>query len=234
MSDIRKYIAECVGTMFLVFMGCGSAVLAANHVGNLGISFAFGLSVLVMVYAIGPVSGCHINPAITLAMLVFKRIKTKEAVWYMVAQFIGAAVGAAVLYGIANGTVGYNILINGLGQNGYGAVGSPGGYCVLSGALIEFVLTALFLFVIFGAIHKNTPAGFAGIAIGFALVLIHIVGIPVTGVSVNPARSFGPALINLIAGNSFPMSQLWLFILMPSLGALFGGWMHHVIYKESN
>ncbi|MGB2579320.1 aquaporin Z [Elusimicrobium simillimum] len=232
MSNTKKYLAEAIGTMFLVLMGCGSAVLAGEHVGTLGIAFAFGLSVMVMVYAIGPITGCHINPAITVAMWFNKKIGSKEAVGHMVAQFIGATIGAAVLYGIASGTPGYDILVNGLGQNGYG-VHSPGGYCVLSAALAEFVLTALFLFVIFGVTSKRAAAGFAGIAIGLCLTLIHIVGIPVTGVSVNPARSFGPALITLFAGNTAPMGQLWLFIIMPVLGGLFGGWMWHVIDEKA-
>ncbi|MDR0291295.1 MAG: aquaporin Z [Elusimicrobium sp.] len=221
--NMKKYVAEAVGTMFLVLMGCGSAVLAGGHVGFLGIAFAFGLTVMVMVYAIGSISGCHINPAITIAMWVNKKINGTDTAWYIVFQCVGAVVGAAILYAIASGMPDYNVMINGLGANGFGAA-SPDKYSLISGAVAEFALTALFLFIIFGATSKKAPAGFAGIAIGLGLTLIHIVGIPVTGVSVNPARSFGPALVLALNGSGTAISQLWLFILAPVLGGVFGAW----------
>ncbi|WP_424244312.1 aquaporin Z [Elusimicrobium posterum] len=225
----KKYIAEALGTMFLVLMGCGSAVLAGSGVGLLGISFAFGLTVMVMVYAIGPISGCHINPAITLAMLVNKKISGKDAVGYVVAQFVGAIIGAFALYAIASGLPSYDIAVNGLGTNGYGAAT---GYCLISAALAEFIFTALFLFVITGACANGSCSGFAGIAIGICLVIIHIVGIPVTGVSVNPARSFGPALVTFIGGNALPIKQVWMFLVVPCLGGVFGAWMWNIVSAE--
>jgi aquaporin Z len=194
MSDTNKYLAELLGTFVLVFIGCGSAVVAGKEVGFLGISLAFGIAVLVMVYAIGPISGCHINPAITLAMLVNGKIKGKDAGIYIICQCIGAILASVLLFAIMSGLPAYNIATNGLGQNGYG-IASPGGFPLMSGLLAEVILTFIFLLVIFGATSKAAPAGFAGIAIGLSLAIIHIVGIPITGVSVNPARSLGPALI---------------------------------------
>lgn len=208
----RKFVAEFLGTFALVLVGCGSAVIAGDKVGFLGISFAFGLTVLAMVYAIGHISGCHINPAISVAMLVAGKMKLKDTILYVIAQCIGAIAGAAVLYWIASGLPGY---AGGLGQNGFDA-GSPGGYPLGSALVFEVVFTALFLLVIFGATSKGAPAGFAGIPIGLTLVLIHIVGIPVTGTSVNPARSLGPAL--LVGGQA--LSQLWVFIVAPLVGGI--------------
>lgn len=215
MTDVRKYSAELIGTAVLVLMGCGSAVIAGGQIGFLGISLAFGLAVLVMVYAIGPVSGCHINPAITIAMLVSGKISAKDAGFYIVAQVIGALLGAWILYMIAGGMPGYALEVNGLGQNGYEEA-SPGKYSFGAGFLAEVVLTFIFLIVIFGATDQSAPAGFAGIAIGLALVLIHLVGIPVTGTSVNPARSLGPAI--LVGGTA--LSQVWVFIVAPVIGAV--------------
>lgn len=212
---MRNYVAELIGTMALVLIGCGSAVIAGQQVGFLGISFAFGLTVLAMVYAIGPVSGCHINPAITVAMLVAGKISARDTVGYIVAQCIGAVIGAGILLAIASGNAGYAIATGGLGQNGYGAL-SPMQYSMGAAFIAEVVLTFLFLIVIFGSTHAAAPKGFAGIAIGLTLVLIHIVGIPITGTSVNPARSLGPAL--LVGGEA--LTQLWLFILAPILGAI--------------
>jgi aquaporin Z len=212
---MKKYLAELIGTFALVLFGCGSAVLAGGHIGFLGISFAFGLTVLVMVYTIGPISGCHVNPAITLAMLTAGKISGKDAVGYIVSQCIGAILGAAILLAMATGKAGYDCAVNGLGQNGFG-VNSPDQYSLMAGGIFEVVATFLFLFVIFGATHKKAPAGFAGIAIGLTLTLIHIIGIPITGTSVNPARSLGPAL--LIGGEA--ISQLWLFIIAPIVGAV--------------
>jgi len=219
-KPIVKFSAEFFGTLVLVLMGCGSAVIAGANgtsgVGLLGISFAFGLSVVAMAYAIGHISGCHINPAITIGMVVAGRMKTNEAVIYILAQILGAIAGAGILLLIASGKDGYSIASNGLGQNGYGA-SSPQQYSLLAGFVAETVFTFIFLFVIFGATSsKNIYGGFAGLSIGLSLVLIHIVGIPVTGVSVNPARSIGPAIF--VGGDA--ISQLWLFILAPILGSV--------------
>jgi len=215
-----KFSAEFFGTMVLVLMGCGSAVIAGANgttgVGILGIAFAFGLSVVAMAYAIGHISGCHINPAISIGMVLAGRMPAKEAGVYIIAQILGAIAGAGLLFLIASGKDGYSVVANGLGQNGY-ATQSPGGYNLLSGFIAETIFTFIFLLVIFGSTStKNIHGGFAGLSIGLSLVLIHIVGIPVTGVSVNPARSIGPAL--LVGGTA--ISQLWLFILAPVLGSV--------------
>jgi aquaporin Z len=215
MSSWKKYAAEFIGTATLVFMGCGSAVIAGEKVGFLGIALAFGLSVLVMVYAIGPISGCHINPAITIAMLTAGKIKSMDAVAYIVAQCLGGILGAAVLLQVVERRLGYSLAANGLGQNGYG-LHSPMGYSLAGCLAAEIILTALFLFVIFGATSKNAPQGFAGLAIGLSLTLIYIVGIPITGTSVNPARSLGPAL--MVGGDA--LSQVWLFVLAPVVGGI--------------
>jgi len=179
-----------------------------------------------MVYAIGPISGCHINPAISIAMLVAGKMKWKDTLIYIVAQCLGAIAGAGILLAIANGLVSYDIATNGLGQNGYG-IASPGGYSLGACLIAEVVLTALFLFVIFGATSKAAPKGFAGIAIGFSLVLIHLVGIPITGTSVNPARSLGPAI--LAGGDA--ISQVWLFIVAPILGAIAAAVIWKYVFK---
>lgn len=215
MTDMKKYAAELIGTAVLVLMGCGSAVIAGSQIGFAGISLAFGLAVLVMVYAIGPISGCHINPAITIAMLVSGKISAKDSAFYIGAQVIGALLGAWILYLIAGGMPGYDLAVNGLGQNGYDAA-SPGKFTFGAGFLAEVVLTFIFLIVIFGATDKHAPGGFAGIAIGLALVLIHLVGIPITGTSVNPARSLGPAL--LVGGTA--LAQVWVFIVAPVTGGI--------------
>lgn len=215
MSDTQKYLAELLGTFVLVFFGCGAAVIAGTSLGVLGIAFAFGLAVLVMVYAIGPVSGCHINPAITIAMLVNKKIAGKDAAIYIIVQCIGAIIAAALLLVVASGMPTYDIAVNGLGQNGYGAA-SSGGYSMMACFIAEIVLTFVFLIVVFGATSKEAPAGFAGIAIGLSLTLVHIVGIMITGTSVNPARSLGPALI--VGGTA--LAQLWMFIIAPVIGAI--------------
>ena len=228
MSDTNKYLAELLGTFVLVFMGCGSAVIAGEKVGFLGIALAFGLSVLVMVYAIGPISGCHINPAITIAMLLNGKISGKDAGVYIICQCIGAIIAAALLLVIMTGHPGYDIAVNGLGQNGYGDK-SPAGFSMMSGLIAEVVLTFIFLIVIFGATSKAAPAGFAGGAIGLSLALIHIVGIPITGVSVNPARSIGPAL--LVGGAA--ISQLWLFIIAPIIGAVLAAVVWKYLLEES-
>jgi len=214
-SAMKKYTAELVGTMALVLIGCGSAVIAGKFIGFVGIAFAFGLTVLAMVYAIGNISGCHINPAITIAMLVAGKIKGNDAIYYIIAQCIGAIIGAGILWAIASGIKDFSLAASGLGQNGYGAH-SPSGYSLVACFVAEVVLTAWVLFVSFGSTHKDAPKGFAGISIGFSLVLIHLVGIPITGTSVNPARSVGPAVF--VGGDA--LAQLWLFIVAPIIGGI--------------
>lgn len=220
-----------IGTMVLVLMGCGSAVIAGANgetgVGLLGIAFAFGLSVVAMAYAIGHISGCHINPAISIGMVVAGRMKASEAAYYIVAQILGAVLGAGVLYLIASGKPEFDIAA-GLGQDGYG-VHSPQKYSMMSGLIAETVFTFIFLMVIFGSTStKNIHGGFAGISIGLSLVLIHIVGIPVTGVSVNPARSIGPAVF--VGGDA--VGQLWLFIIAPILGAAIAAFVWKFILEK--
>ena len=212
---MKKYSAELIGTLALVLIGCGSAVIAGNHIGFTGISYAFGLTVLAMVYAIGNISGCHINPAITIAMLIAGKIKGKDAIFYVIAQCLGGIIGAGILWAIASGVSGFSLSGTGLGQNGFG-IHSPDGYSLAACFIAEVVLTALFLFVIFGSTHEKAPKGFAGISIGFTLVLIHLVGIPITGTSVNPARSLGPAVF--VGGDA--LAQLWLFIVAPIIGGI--------------
>jgi aquaporin Z len=211
----KRCVAEMLGTLTLVFIGCGSAVIAGEHIGFAGISMAFGLSVLAMVYAIGPISGCHINPAISIAMLAAGKMKAKDAILYIIMQCIGAIVAAGILLAVASGRAGYSLALNGLGQNGYGAH-SPAGYALGACFIAEIVLTAIFLLVVFGSTSERAPKGFAGVAIGFALAFIHLVGIPITGTSVNPARSLGPAIL---AGGA-AISQVWLFFAAPIIGAL--------------
>jgi len=208
---VKKYVAEMIGTFVLVLMGCGSAVLVGQYI---GISFAFGLSVLAMVYAIGGISGCHINPAVSISMLAVGKISAKDAIIYIIAQCAGAIIGAAALYWIAIGNPQYS-LAYGLGQNGYDAA-SPGGFSMTSALIAEVLLTFIFLLVIHGSTSEKAPKGFAGISIGLSLVLIHLVGIPVTGTSVNPARSLGPAII--VGGTA--LNQLWLFWAAPIIGGL--------------
>lgn len=227
MSTQKKYAAELIGTFTLVFIGCGSAVIAGTQIGFLGISLAFGLAVLAMVYAIGPISGCHINPAITIAMLVAGKISAKDTIGYIVSQCIGASIAACVLYYIASGLPTYSIVINGLGQNGFDAH-SPMNYPMASGFAAEVVLTFLFLLVIFGATSQKANSKFAGLAIGLALVMIHLVSIPITGTSVNPARSLGPAL--LVGGAA--LSQVWLFWVAPIIGGVLAALFYKVVLSE--
>ena len=215
---MKKIVAEFVGTLVLVLFGCGSAVLAGDQVGQLGISFAFGLAIVAMAYGIGPISGCHINPAVTVGAFLAGRVGMADLVRYIPAQIIGATVGAAILLAIASGTAGYTLADNGLGQNGWG-VDYLGEYSLIAAFLFEVVMTALFLIVILGVTEKGADNAFAGLAIGLTLVAIHIVGIQVTGVSVNPARSFGPAVV--VGGQA--LAQLWLFIVAPIIGASLAG-----------
>ncbi len=217
---MKKYWAELIGTFALVLVGCGTAVIFSKFAGNLaaaqvGIALAFGLTVLVMVYAIGPISGCHINPAISLAMLVAGRLSWKDTIFYIIAQCIGAVLAAGLLWLILSGMPGYSVATVGLGQNGYEAL-SLAKFSMLSCFVAELIFTALFLFVIFGSISKNAPAGFAGLAIGLTLVLIHLACIPITGTSVNPARSLGPAVF--VGGEA--LVQLWLFWVAPIIGGI--------------
>lgn len=227
MNYMKKYSAELIGTMALVLIGCGSAVIAGKFIGFTGISFAFGLTVLAMVYAIGSISGCHINPAVTIAMLVAGKIKGKDAIFYIIAQCIGGIIGAGILWAIASGITGFSLASTGLGQNGFGAH-SPAGYSLAACFIAEVVLTALFLFVIFGSTHDKAPKGFAGISIGFTLVLIHLIGIPITGTSVNPARSLGPAVF--VGGDA--LVQLWLFIVAPIIGGIISALIWKYIFDK--
>jgi aquaporin Z len=214
-KPITRYLAELIGTMVLVLMGCGSAVIAGYNVGYLGISFAFGISVIAMAYTIGSISGCHINPAITISMLVARKIGARDAALYVVFQCIGAVIGAGILYSIATGLPSYSLASSGLGQNGYDAA-SPAGYTLVAALIAEIVLTFIFVLVVHGSTSARAPKGFAGLAIGLSLVLIHIVSIPITGTSVNPARSLGPAVF--VGGVA--LEQLWLFWVAPIIGGI--------------
>lgn len=230
---LKKLFAEVFGTFWLVFGGCGAAVLAATFggtssnlgLGFVGVSLAFGLTVLTMAYAIGHISGCHLNPAVTLGLVVGGRHPAKEAAPYIVAQTIGGALGAAVLYVIASGKPGFEL--GGFASNGFGEH-SPGGYSMMAALVAEVVLTAFFLLIIMGSTDKRAPSGFAPIAIGFGLTLIHLIGIPVTNLSVNPARSTGTALI--VGG--WALSQLWLFWVAPIIGGLVGGLTYKMLFGE--
>lgn len=217
----QKMIAETLGTFMLVFFGCGSAVFMGDQIGMLGISLAFGLSIVAAAYSLGPVSGAHLNPAVSLAMLMTGRLSMADFGRYVVSQVCGATLAAFVIYVIANGTDSYAIAENGLGQNGYGP-GYLGEYGWMSAFLFEVVATFLFVTVILGATRAKTGAGaFAGLAIGLTLAAIHLVGINITGVSVNPARSFGPAVF---AGGA-ALADLWLFIVAPLMGAVLAGFL---------
>jgi aquaporin Z len=228
MDNMKKYLAELLGTFVLVFIGTGSAVVAGKSIGVLGIALAFGISVLVMVYAIGRISGCHINPAITIAMLFNGKIPSKDAIIYIIMQCIGAIFASMLLLAIMTGLPGFDITSTNLGANGYGA-GYLGGYSLTSAFITEVVMTFIFLMVIFGATSSKAPAGFAGIAIGFSLAMIHMVSIPITGTSVNPARSLGPALV---AGGT-ALSQLWLFIIAPVIGAIIAAVVWKYLFEDS-
>lgn len=225
----KKLAAEFIGTFTLVLLGCGAAVLAGfGIIGQEGIAWAFGLAIVAMAYGIGGVSGCHINPAVSFGFWVSGRMQTGEMFGYWIAQCLGAVVGAGVLLLIASGAPDYSIAADGLGQNGYGVKiapsnqGSPGDYGLVSGAIFEVVATFIFVVVILGATQRGSE--FAGMAIGLTLVAIHIVGIQITGVSVNPARSLGPAV--WVLGDA--LLQLWLFIAAPMVGAGLAGWAFRV------
>ena len=226
----NRLAAEFFGTMWLVLGGCGSAVLAAAFpelgIGFAGVSLAFGLTVLTMAFAIGHVSGCHLNPAVSLGLVIGGRFKAKDLLPYVVAQVIGAVVAAGVLYLIASGKAGFD-LAGGFASNGYGEH-SPGGYSLTAALVSEFVMTFFFLMIILGATDERAPSGFAPIAIGLALTLIHLISIPATNTSVNPARSTGPALF--VGG--WALSQLWLFWIAPLLGAALAGVVYRVVSGE--
>ncbi len=221
MSTAKMSAAEFLGTFWLVFGGCGSAVISAAFpnvgIGLLGVAFAFGLTLLTMAYTIGHISGCHINPAVSLGLWAGGRFPASLLVPYILSQVAGGIVAAGLLYFIASGKAGFNIS-SGLASNGYGAH-SPGGYSLQAGLVAEVVLTFMFLMIIMGATDKRAPQGFAPLAIGLGLTLIHLVGIPITNLSVNPARSTGPAIF--VGG--WALSQLWLFWVAPIVGALLGG-----------
>ncbi|MGW8226700.1 MAG: aquaporin Z [Anaerolineales bacterium] len=227
----KKLFAEFVGTFVLVLGGCGAVVLAATFpgtgIGFLGVSLAFGLTVLTMVYAVGHISGGHFNPAVSLGLWAGKRFPAAELLPYIVTQVVAAIIAAAVLYLIATGQPGFNVQESGFAANGYGEH-SPGGYSLLSGLIAEVVLTFVFLFIILGATDKRAPQGFAAIAIGLGLTLVHLVGIPVTNLSVNPARSTGPALF--VGG--WALAQLWLFWVAPIVGALLAGWAYRFVADD--
>lgn len=226
----KRATAEFFGTFWLVFGGCGSAVLAAAFpnlgIGFLGVALAFGLTVLTMAYAIGHISGCHLNPAVSVGLLVGGRFPGSDLIAYVVAQVIGAVAGAGVLFVIASGKAGFSTA-GGFASNGY-ANHSPGGYSLLACLVAEVVLTFFFLLIILGATDKRAPAGFAPIAIGLGLTLIHLIGIPVTNLSVNPARSTGPAVF--VGG--WALEQLWLFWVAPIVGAALAGVVYNAFAKE--
>lgn len=221
---MKKFTAEFIGTFWLVLGGCGSAVLAAAYpelgIGFVGVAFAFGLTVLTMAYAIGHISGCHLNPAVSIGLWIGGRFNAKELLPYIVAQILGGIAGAAILYVIVSGKAGFDI--GGFAANGYGEH-SPDGYSLVAALVTEIVMTFMFLIIILGATHAKAPKGFAGLAIGLGLTLIHLISIPVTNTSVNPARSISQALF--VQG--WAIEQLWLFIVAPIIGAILAG----VVYK---
>jgi len=225
---MNKYIAECFGTFWLVLGGCGSAVLAAGFpqvgIGLLGVSLAFGLTVLTMAYAIGHISGCHLNPAVSIGLYAGGRFPASELLPYIIAQVVGGIIAGGVLYVIASGQVGFDVVASGFAANGFGEH-SPGKYSLAAALVTEVVMTMMFLIVILGATDKRAPAGFAPIAIGLCLTLIHLISIPVTNTSVNPARSTGVAVFV----GDWATSQLWLFWIAPIVGAVLGAIAYKLI-----
>ncbi len=228
--ESRKLAAEGIGTFWLTFGGCGSAVIASSFpqvgIGLLGVSLAFGLTVVTMAYAIGHISGCHLNPAVTVGLAAGGRFPAGQIVPYVIAQVVGAIIAAALLYVIASGAPGFNVA-DGFAANGYGEH-SPGNYSLVACLIAEVLLTMMFLFIIMGATHGKAPAGFAPLAIGLALALIHLISIPITNTSVNPARSTGPALF--VGG--WALSQLWLFWVAPLVGGVLGGVVYRWLSEE--
>jgi aquaporin Z len=230
--DSKKMLAEFFGTLWLVLGGCGSAVFASVFpevgINLLGVALAFGLTVLTMAYAIGHISGCHLNPAVTIGLWAGGRIKANEVLSYIISQVLGAIAGAGIIYLIVSGQPLFDLNSSGFACNGYGEH-SIGGYPLLSGFVTEVVMTFFFVFVILGATDERAPKGYAGIAIGLALTLIHLISIPVTQTSVNPARSTGPALIK----GGWALSQLWLFWIAPIIGAALAGFVYHFFSGKS-
>ena len=226
---MKKYICELIGTLVLVLFGCGSAAIAGQTLGTLGIALAFGLSIVAMAYVIGDVSGCHINPAVSLGMLIDGRISAKDFIGYVISQCIGAIIAAAILMFLINSANLGGVATTGLGANGFGAASSIG--INMTGALItEIILTAVFVFTILGVTASEKTASVAGIVIGLTLTFVHIMGIPITGTSVNPARSLGPAL--LLGGQA--LSQVWVFIVGPLIGAILAAVIYKLIVKDAN
>ncbi len=233
MDSMNRALAEFFGTFWLVFGGCGSAVISAAFpdvgIGLLGVSLAFGLTVVTMAYAVGHISGGHFNPAVTIGLWAGGRFATRDIPAYLIAQTLGGIAAAYALYAIAVGAPDYALAVNGLASNGYGMDGSPGGYSLVSALLIEILLTFFFLFVIMGATATKAPAGFAPLAIGLALTLIHLISIPITNTSVNPARSTGPALVE----GGVALQQLWLFWVAPIIGGMLGGFVYRWMNEEA-
>jgi aquaporin Z len=230
-ETIQKCAAEAIGTFWLTFGGCGSAVIAAKFpevgIGLVGVSFAFGLTVVTMAYAIGHISGCHLNPAVTAGLWAGGRFPARDVGPYIIAQVVGAIVAAAALYVIASGGPDFDAAKGGFAANGYGTH-SPGQYNLLSCLVAEIVLTMMFLFIIMGSTHGKAPVGFAPLAIGLGLTLIHLISIPITNTSVNPARSTGPALF--VGG--WALAQLWLFWLAPLIGGVLGGMLYRWLSEQ--
>ncbi len=224
-SSMKKYLAECLGTFTLTFFGCGTAAIAGATVGTVGIALAFGLSIVCMAFAIGHISGCHINPAVSLGVFLDKRMSAQDFVGYVVAQFIGGIIAAALLMLVISCT-GLDVATTGLGTNGYDSASSVN--LNAAGAfIVEVVLTCVFVMTILGSTENEKTAPFAGLIIGLTLVFVHLMGIALTGTSVNPARSFGPALMMTFVGNTLPIAQVWLFIVAP----LVGGALAAVLYR---
>jgi aquaporin Z len=229
MRNTNSLLAEAFGTFWLVLGGCGSAVLAGGSIGTLGISLAFGLTVLTMAYAVGHVSGAHFNPAVTVGLWAGGRFPARDVLPYIVAQVVGGIIAAFVIYWIASGKGGFELKAGAIATNGVEVL-SPGGYSMMAGFVTEVLLTGFFLLVIMGATHGRAAAGFAPIAIGLALVLIHLISIPVTNTSVNPARSTGPALVE----GGIALKQLWLFWAAPLLGGALGGWAYRELIANND
>ena len=233
MNLFKRSVTELLGTFWLVLGGCGSAVLAAAFpdvgIGLLGVALAFGLTVVTMAFAIGHISGCHLNPAVSFGLWVGGRFPAKELPAYIIAQVLGGVIAAGLLYMIASGKPGFDLAASGLAANGYGAH-SPGGYSMVSGLICEITMSAMFILIIMRVTDKRVPAGHAPLAIGLALTLIHLISIPVTNTSVNPARSTGPALI--VGG--WALQQLWMFWLAPMVGAAIGAVVYRWLGKEGN
>lgn len=231
MPNLSRLSAEFIGTFWLVFGGVGSAVYAATFpdtgIGFLGVSLAFGLTVITMAYSIGHISGCHLNPAVTVGLWAGNRFPGRDVLPYILAQVAAGVVAAILIYGIARGLPTFDLATKGLAANGYGEH-SPGGYSLLSGLIIEVVLTFMFLIIIMGATHSKAPAGFAPLAIGLGLTLIHLISIPITNTSVNPARSTGPALVM----GGWALQQLWLFWLAPMVGGVLGGIAYRALAED--